>query len=455
MPIILTADHPLITKTHESDAVRELMGRAAVRYAQLIKSPDQAEIAGIYKELQATYEFALPAALRRSPPRADNGARKGMRVMVERAQNHAINSAGATYRRGGASRLHFSEEPEPAQPIRTAPDVLRALGDLAHWTSYCVIDHLLLITHVAETSKQASAEERASRRTRINERMRTLYETAAGLAAPSELLTRHLLDAGELPDDAPARGALETLSAHVRDAVRYADNVGESADIKPDEPRLSEHLTMSGPSDGCATAQMGRLAIAYADGMNAIAGRKRDRDAFNASLGHAADLARSLGAGPTGLHDSQPRMPMKTCNGADTPVAPDLAARALMTELKRRGTIRLGHVGDQSAQGLLIQTAAPRADDLGDLGELAAEYIAFICAARGNGVRALIDPERAVVRRERAYAALQRLTRRADETHTPESDPACRAANLIAAEIKLEWRAMTKKISARDRRATA
>ena len=280
------------------------------------------------------------------------------------------------------------------------------------------------------------------------------------LAAPTAVLLEHALDAGHTPEDDLGRKTYRQLSSEIAQMDADMKRICAEHGIKPHPLKQWEGAVQVGPSTDCATERMGRLLIAYADGMAAIEGRRRRTALFLAEFQEV--VARASEIEPNGSAYQRYTMlaENKHADAGAAPLSASRVAHALLVEMRERGVAKFKkspeELGGQFAGLSTVDvTLLEVPGSLKTLGLLAAEYVGLVYAAKDAPYHISRDLalDRVKTRLARTRDVAYGLVSELDMVHAPDDDPVSRTVNYVLRDASSVLTVMDKEIKKADRLA--
>ena len=197
-----------------------------------------------------------------------------------------------------------------------------------------------------------------------------------------------------------------------------------------------------GDSVECATESMGRLMVAYSDGLSAIEGRRRGLARYLKGLSEVSLIAESIAPGNPRIEMYYTLLEGRTdTDDGRSPLAAGRAGHALRGEMRLRG---LRKFRSHPKRVEVLPPARVRGErvvstgSLETLGMLAAEYIGLVYVSEDAAFSIYRDAAeyRVSQRRARVEGLMYRLTRELDDAHAPVDDPVNRALEFTARDIR-------------------
>lgn len=294
-------------RTHWHPNIREMIGRAAVLYmlaTEALEDSDAGTFAGAFTEIRRIQDRVWEMD-KRHPDRSSDTC-KGLRVMVETIRNRGIEGVpGVTWH---GMDLRF---PRRITSIVRMPDtsgidsdILRLLGDYLHWHSWCFIDHMLLPIELQRFGEENddTPEYKQTQLEMAAERAGQFIWCRDELAVPTATLLEHTLDAGHTPESHPAMRTFRRLRSEIADIDADVRQMCTEHGIRPVHRLVENPPFKVGPSTECGTVEMGRLLIAYSEGLSAIEGRRRRRSPYMAGLRETTGYAMEIDPAGSNYH---------------------------------------------------------------------------------------------------------------------------------------------------------
>lgn len=448
-------------RTHWHPDIREMIGRAAVLYmlaTEALEDSDAGTFAGAFTEIRRIQDRVREVD-RRHPDHTQDTC-KGLRVMVETIRNRGVEGIPGVTWHGMDLRFPRLIASEARTPDTSGidSDLLRLLGDYLHWHSWCFIDHMLLpieLERFRERSgdtpeyKQACLEMAA-------ERAGDFIWCRDELATPTATLLEHTLDAGLTPEAHPAMRTFRLLRSEISGMEADIRRLCAEHGIRPVYRLVEDPPFKVGPSTECGTKEMGRLFIAYSDGLSAIQGRRRRMAPYMAGLRETTGYAMEIDPAGSNYHRYETLQANGKADHGEAPLNASSVAHALRVEMCERGYSKFKNCPEgleSPGIGMLMGDDIADSSRMETLGMLAAEYAGIVYAAKDAPYSIWRDRMliRVNARRARANTLIHSLTTELDEAHVPDTDPVICAVDFVGRDIPLVIAEMNKELEKADR----